>query len=256
MFWVPGAADTGVNILVKVTVLGRYGPFPAAGGACSGYLINASGSYVLLDCGAGVLSRLAVYIAPESLSALILSHLHSDHISDVSVLRYALDLASERRDDALPVWVPLEPKDQLGQLLYRDHLVLHEPLCGQAVKIGALKATPVAVKHSIPTFGWRISDGAKTLAYSADSENCESLVELAREADLFLCEATYIDERLRQGEEPSVRPSGRTDCCRAGVKRLLLTHLCPLEDPDLLLAEAQKVFPAAELAVERRTYEV
>ena len=244
---------------MQVTVLGRYGPFPAAGGACSGYLIKASGIHLLLDCGAGVLSRLAGHVAPESLSGLILSHLHSDHTSDVFVLRYALEVAHiyGRRAEPLPVWVPPEPKDQFEQLLYRDLLYLQGPLPGQPLEVGAFEAIPVAVQHSIPTFGWRLSAGTKTVAYSADSEDCEGLVELAQEADLFLCEATYTDVRLKQGgrNHLSARQAGLI-ANRARVKRLLLTHLSPLEDPGAVLAEAREEFPAAELAQEQCTYQV
>jgi ribonuclease BN (tRNA processing enzyme) len=244
---------------LRITVLGRYGPYPAAGGACSGYLINASGTYLLLDCGAGVVSRLAFHVGLESLSGLILSHLHGDHISDALVLRYALQAATVRglRTGPLSVWTPFEPRDQLELLQYRDVFNIQEPLPGQMVEIGTMAATPIAVKHSIPTFGWRFSTGSGTVAYSADSEECDGLICLARNADLFLCEATFTAARLQKGgsNHLSARQAGCI-ASQAQVKRLLLTHLSPWEDPDELLAEAQTEFPQAELAVEQRTYEI
>lgn len=242
---------------MQVTVLGRYGPFPAAGGACSGYLIKASGTKLLLDCGAGVLSRLFAHAAPESLSGLILSHLHSDHTSDVFVLRYALEMARiyGRRHEPLPTWAPAEPKEQFEQLPYRDVFSLQAPVVGRPTNIGSLTVTPFAVQHSIPTFGWRISDGVRTMFYSADTEYSEEIANWVHGADLFLCEATYTQDRLTQGGKNHLSAGQAGQIARvAGVKRILLTHLSPLEDPEQLLVEARQEFPGAELAEEKNTY--
>ena len=75
--------------MMRIIVLGCFGPYPPAGGTCSGYLLEKDGSFVLLDCGNGVLSKLQHFIKLKDLSAVILSHLHSDHVSDISILGYA-----------------------------------------------------------------------------------------------------------------------------------------------------------------------
>ena len=59
-----------------LTVLGRHGPYPRPGGACSGYLLEDGETRVLIDCGSGVLSRLLEIMRPEQLDAIVLSHLH------------------------------------------------------------------------------------------------------------------------------------------------------------------------------------
>jgi len=81
---------------MKLTVLGCCGPYPAAGGACSGYLLEEDGYRVLIDCGNGVLSRLQQHLKSWELEAVLLSHLHFDHTADLMVLRYALDYARAR----------------------------------------------------------------------------------------------------------------------------------------------------------------
>ena len=81
---------------MKLTILGKYGPYPAAGGACSGYLIEQGSTRVLIDCGNGVLSRLQQVCKIKDLSAIVLSHLHSDHMADMLVLRYALEIGRVR----------------------------------------------------------------------------------------------------------------------------------------------------------------
>ena len=72
---------------MKMTILGCYGPYPAAGGACSGYLVQEAGCTILLDCGNGVLSRMQEHIDFLQLDAALISHLHADHLSDLMILR-------------------------------------------------------------------------------------------------------------------------------------------------------------------------
>ena len=45
----------GVGEMIEFTVLGNYGPYATAQGACSGYLLNANGFQIMLDCGNGSL---------------------------------------------------------------------------------------------------------------------------------------------------------------------------------------------------------
>ena len=108
---------------MELTVLGRYGPYPRAGGACSGYLVRAEGTTLLVDCGAGVLSRLFSVCALCQIDAILLSHLHYDHCADLSVLRYALEQQGARGSVALPVPVyapdaPAEAQNVPGGLCH------------------------------------------------------------------------------------------------------------------------------------------
>jgi ribonuclease BN (tRNA processing enzyme) len=77
---------------MELIVLGRSGGFPMPGEATSGYLLRHGETAVLVDCGSGVLSNLFRFVPVTGLSALILSHLHSDHQADVAVLKYALNM--------------------------------------------------------------------------------------------------------------------------------------------------------------------
>ena len=84
---------------MRLTILGNNGPYPAAGGACSSYLLESdSGSTaILVDCGAGALARLEERLPIERLDAVVLSHLHYDHMSDMLPLHYALQFRPRAR---------------------------------------------------------------------------------------------------------------------------------------------------------------
>ena len=81
---------------MKLTVLGCNGPYPEPDGACSGYLLESGETRVLIDCGTGTLARLTAIMPPEKLDAVILSHLHYDHMSDMLPLIYKLQGAACR----------------------------------------------------------------------------------------------------------------------------------------------------------------
>ena len=77
--------------------------------------------------------------------------------------------------------------------------------------------------YALESYGLRVSDGDRTLAYSADSAPCDGLVELARGADLFLCEATL------EQPEPGIRGHLTADealdaYASSGAKRFVVIH--------------------------------
>ena len=95
---------------MKLTVLGKYGPYPGAGGATTSYLLECGGKKLLIDAGSGSLSRVQEYCALEELDGIILTHLHSDHCSDMFILRYL------RTDHMPPVFMPCTPETEYGVL--------------------------------------------------------------------------------------------------------------------------------------------
>ena len=104
---------------MKLIVLGRYGPFPEPGGACSGYLLQSGDISLGLEMGSGSLRNLLRYLPDLNLTAMLVSHLHSDHMSDMLVLRYALQqLSAHGRPVPMPLSVvaPDEPEAEFRQL--------------------------------------------------------------------------------------------------------------------------------------------
>lgn len=108
--------------MVELTVLGNYGPYPAAQGACSGYLLNVNGFYIMLDCGNGSFSKLQKYADYTKLGILFLSHLHPDHYCDIYCLRQALKYQMREgiRKDPLFVYLPEGPEEIAAQIRQWD----------------------------------------------------------------------------------------------------------------------------------------
>lgn len=253
---------------LRLTVLGASPAPTNPNGAGSGYLVRSSNERILVDCGPGVIGRLRAQVAVADLDAVVISHFHADHFIDLISLRYGLKYARWRPGPKLPLYVP--PKGdrllaRLGQVLDGDPrffegemaLVEYEP--GQELRIGAIGLRPLPVDHFVPSFAMAIAAGGRRLTYSADAAPCPTLLEAARGAHLFLCEATLASgaEEAKAGRRGHMGADEAGILAReAGVQRLLLTHL-PTDGAAQRLQSAQQAFgPAVQLACEGHTYEV
>jgi ribonuclease BN (tRNA processing enzyme) len=248
---------------MEIMVLGRYAPWPPAGGACSGYLVRSGSTTVLIDGGPGVAARLLGVTDIAALDAVVVSHLHEDHISDLHCLQFAVMSAQwdGRRQGPLPVYCPPEPvekrrwlTDVVGGLFSVQDLPV-----ATGLTVGDLRFTFAPTVHPIPCYAMRVENGRCSLFYSADTNHDANatLLPLARGADLALVEASLpaagADRRwLGHMTAADAAAFGQA----AGVRRLLLTHLWPDLAPAGILAEARAVWPQAELAEELRTYQI
>lgn len=229
---------------MKWTVLGFQSPFPGADGATPGYLLEAKEKKILIDCGSGVLAQLAKRMPADALDAVILSHLHADHFSDIWVLQHALLIAQRNQKDfrPLPIWMPNQPR-QWFQAIQAKPLVKVQVLReGRTIDLGEdLTITCYRTDHSIPCFAMKISDGKSTILYGADSGPDTRWEQMGVEHDLVILEATFLNENL-----PS-HPTGHLSARQAGeiaeamkAKSLLLTHFFPTYDYRQVVREAQE----------------
>ena len=100
---------------MKITIIGCHGAYPDQNQATSGYLIETENVRVLLDCGCGVISQIQNYILLEELDAVVITHYHPDHCSDLGCLQYAAMILMQfgKRKKPLAVWGPGE-KERLS----------------------------------------------------------------------------------------------------------------------------------------------
>jgi ribonuclease BN (tRNA processing enzyme) len=217
---------------MRLTVLGCAGSFPGPESACSAYLVEAEGFRLLIDFGSGSLSALQRYSDMNAIDAIILTHLHCDHMLDactyIVVRRY--DPTGAR--PPVPVYAPLGAAERISAAYSSDSEPVDDVYTFYGLQPGTFPIGPFAitvdrVNHPIETYGVRVEHGGSVLAYSSDTAPCEPLLRLAAGADLFLCEASYLDGA---DNPPGLHLTGGEAgeaATKADVKRLLLTHLVP-----------------------------
>jgi ribonuclease BN (tRNA processing enzyme) len=215
---------------MRLTVLGGCGAFPAAGQACSGYLLEHDGFRLLIDPGYAIVPRLLEVVTAESVNAVFVSHGHPDHCADLNPLLRARNFGDSPAV-ALPIYALPGALDAVlaldGNMLDGTHTV-HEFQAGRRFGIGPFEADTRLLPHWVPNAGVRLSAGDQTIMYTGDSGPSQDVIELARDADLLLAEATYPDQLPDgfKGNLTSAREAGQ-QATQAGARRLLLTHLWP-----------------------------
>lgn len=244
---------------MKLTVLGNNGPFPAAGGACSGYLIQKGNTKILIDCGNGVLANLQRVIRFEDLDAILLTHLHSDHMSDMMVLRYAVQIKANRgqMDRLLDVYAPAEPQEEYVRLDIKNAYRLKPISEDLVLHFGCLTVTFREMTHPVKTFAVAITDGEKRFVFSGDTNWNESIIEFGKGADLLMLDAGLMAKDKTGANVPHLTAG---ECGRiakeAGAKRLLLTHFWPEYDINQLVGEAKEYYYDVEAAQIMAVYQI
>lgn len=249
---------------MRLTVLGRCGGYPRTGEACSGYLVEAEDFRLCLDLGHGALSRLLLHADVYSLGAVILSHLHPDHVADLPALRVALRWG--RRPPGwpgrLPVLAPAQAPGYFAHVTGEERLEEFEFFQipqAQPVELDRLRVRFVRTRHPVDTYAVRLEAAGRVLVYTADGALADDVVELSRGADLLVAEATLSEAYADRAEAAGHMTGSQagTLARRAGVRRLLLTHFFPTTDPQESVAAAEKAFGGpVQAAEEGETYEV
>jgi ribonuclease BN (tRNA processing enzyme) len=242
---------------LTLTVLGNSGSYPGPGGACSGYLVQNGDLNVLIDMGPGSLANLQRHVDLEAVDAVILTHRHADHWTDLTGLAVAWKYGLHRQ--GLPVYGPADTRVLAEQLVtsFDPTIAWHDVIDGSVVDIGGLRCSFARTEHYVETLAVRVDDldSGRSLAYSADTGPGWSFATLGTGIDLALCEATNLAVSEGVGVlHLSARQAGVMSRA-AGVPRLLLTHMWPGGDPEAYRAEATEAFGGpVELAITNERY--
>jgi len=244
---------------VRITVLGCSGSVGGPESPTSGYLLQAPGTTPLvLDFGVGVLGALQRHVDPGSVD-ILLTHLHADHCLDLPGLFVWRRYHPRKPDGKAIVYGPSDTWSRLGAASspYGGEIDDCSDVCevrrwtdNEPVTIGTLTVLPRIVAHPTESYGMRFTDpGGATFVYSGDTGVCDQLIELARGADVFLCESSWTHSPDRP---PAIHLSG-TEAGRAaaeaGVRQLLLTHIPPWTSRDDVIREAKAEFDGPVHAV-------
>jgi ribonuclease Z len=237
--------------------LGTSGAIPSLERDTTSLAFAAGGAAVLVDCGGSPVARLRrARIEPLALSHIVVTHIHPDHAYGLPALVQSLVLLGRR--EALEIVCRPEHVDPLRDLLHLFGFLDSAgrfALAFRAISLEpgaeAFATGPLLVRTSpnehgaMPNFAVRVeTPAAASVVYSSDTVPCSAVVELARGADTLIHEATFPHrDRGRFGAHSTAREAGEV-AARAGVRRLILTHVEADYHAELpaLAGEARKVF--------------
>lgn len=216
---------------MKVQFLGTGVGIPQPDRVQSGFVVEPEdGGMLLFDCGAGILQQLFESGRdPLAVDAIVLSHLHLDHVSDVLPLLKSRWLCDQPKCRIIGPDGTREWLDRLfGAYTYlqgRFDLSIKELKPGGQMDLEGLHLSCAAGIHSIPSLGYRLEEKTSVLAYSGDTEPCDSIMELAKGADLLIHECSFpLNFMITNHTTPDMLvPYLKTP----DIDSLYLTHLYP-----------------------------
>jgi ribonuclease BN (tRNA processing enzyme) len=222
---------------MRLTVAGSGDAFGSGGRLNTCFFLETAKAAVLVDCGASAMPALkARGIDPNRVDAIILSHLHGDHFGGLPFFLLDAQFLSRREkplliagppgararvDAALEVFFPKSTGSK-----WRFAWKVEEIAPGVVADLlgHSLLTTEVIHQSGAPSTALRLSDGQMTFAYSGDTEWTDALLQIARDADLFVCECYayagkltgHMSWEILQAKLPDLR-----------ARRLMLTHMNP-----------------------------
>ncbi len=226
-----------------LTVLGCDGSFAGPGGAASGYLVQGASTTVWLDAGPGTFARLQEVCSPGTIDAVVLTHEHPDHWTDVE--SFAVWARMQRRTEPFLVLAPpgLRERSYFGGDRSLRWVELQSSL---EVEVKDLRCRFSATDHGPPTLAVAFErvgsrPGEAILAYSADTGPDWTPAELGDPIGTLLCEATYTEAYEGRFKHLSGRQAGAL-AREAGVAELVVTHRWPTIGAEDLVSEAERAF--------------
>jgi ribonuclease BN (tRNA processing enzyme) len=235
-------------VSMRLTVVGCAGSIAGPDSAASCYLLEADGFRLVIDFGNGSLGALQRHAPLLGIDAVCLSHLHADHCVDLYSYSIARTYSPAGPQPPIPVYGPAGTAERIGpihgpgnfgELMKRFTFETLEPV---HLVIGPFDVQLAHVNHPVETFGFRFTQAGRSLVYTGDTGETEAIPALAAAADVFLSEAGFLEG---PNLPPNIHLTARQAAgyaSRAGVGRLVVTHLQPWYDRDDARAEAASAF--------------
>jgi len=201
------------------------------------------------------MANLQRHVDLADIDAVVLTHSHPDHWSDIEGFYVACRYVTER--SGVPVYAPAGLRDLLRTGPTSEPTLHWQDIAdGSRLTLGPMQLTFSRTDHPPETLAVRVDADGRSLGYSADSGPGWSLEALGPGLHLGLCEATYLRDREGSSPHMSARQAGAT-ARAAGVERLLLTHLWPTVHVGAARAEAAHAFGRpVDVARQNGSYQV
>ncbi len=237
--------------MLILTVLGSSGSYPSGSNAASGYLVRSRTTTVVLDLGSGALVKLLGEVGAEAVDAVVISHVHADHCSDLFSF-YMARARSVAVPTPLPVFVPAGAAEhfiRFARAEDADHpfqwlMDFRAVSGGDEALVGEVALAFATTNHPVPTIATRVASGGVSLVYTADTGPSDEVAALAGGADALLCEAAMIGERDHDTYpfHLTAEEAGRL-AAQAEVGHLIVTHIPPSLTPEPSIQAAREAYP-------------
>ncbi|MEG0585549.1 MAG: MBL fold metallo-hydrolase [Christensenellaceae bacterium] len=235
---------------MKLTVLGKYGPYPSKSGGTSSYLLECGHQKILIDAGCGTLSRVQEFCALQDINLILLSHLHADHCCEMFVLRYALKKPVE-------VYLPPLPKEEYDLLCKSDCFCTTAINSETVIEQENLKISFCEMSHPVLCYAIKVQYNQKTLVFSGDTIYSDALINFAKDAEVLLCDSGFLSTYQSDKPLPHMFTAQAAQTAQnAHVGRLLLTHINPCYDEQKIIDEATAIFKNTVVVQENTSYEI
>jgi ribonuclease Z len=258
--------------ILEVLLLGTGFPRPDPQRAGPSTAVVIGGKWFVVDAGRGTTLRIAgTDLKYENMRGVFLTHLHSDHTAGLPDL-FATSWQFGRKNVPLPLYGPPGTKRLAKAMLQffaedihiRRDLMEKHPAAGATIAThivregvvyddGEVKVTAFAVDHRPVryAFGYRFDAGGHSIVVSGDTRPTDNLVKFAKGADVLVLEA-YLPEHFDRVQTPemaarlksyhtSAEEAGQL-AARAGVRKLVLTHLIPTDGGETFRERAARAF--------------
>ena len=232
-------------------------------GATCGHLLSHEGTHIWLDAGTGTFARLQEHIGIDEIAAIVITHGHTDHFIDVVPAFYARHYGGMGAPN-LPFYSPdgfVEGMSVLtsenGRNVMAEAYDFRTVRGGDVFDVGPFHITTYEMTHiGVNAVGYRIEADGAVLAYTGDSGPCQEVIEMSRDADLLVAEATYQDASNQAFFHMSATQAAQ-HAAAAGARRLMLTHILPTLDREISRDEAAAAFDGViDLAEDDMTIEI
>ncbi len=223
-----------------LTILGNNGPYPEIGGATSGYLLEIKNQKLLLDCGSGVFSNLVKHTLPEDLSAIIITHLHFDHVSDLGILSYYVNSSLNKK---IKLFLP-DTNEYIEQILKTNAFEVELYSEGEFL-VNGISVRATEVKHPVKAFALTFRE-EKVFTYTGDTNFCPQVEGLFNFSDVVLCDACFLQENWAENK-PHMNVKGICELSQKYSTKAILTHLNPQANKEKYINEAFGDFHLAQI---------
>ncbi len=224
---------------MRLTVLGGGAASPNAGMGCAGFLVQTAATRLVLDLGPGTLQELRRHTDFRTLDAVIISHMHVDHVLDLLALRHALAYNPTPPPRPVPIWLPpggfdmltrasapFDACDRPGRFSEMVAVAEYDP--ARPLPIGDAIVTFVPTVHYIPAWAIRVhSSGVADLGYTGDTGPLAPLAGFFAGVGVLISEATLLEPGDRPVSERGSLTAREAGILAesAGAETLILTHM-------------------------------